>query len=209
MKTILHVSCSPRGEASESGRLSRNILGFLLQAHPDAIVVERLVGGVEMPAIDADYATSQQSLADVSQAGSMATSEALVRELEAADIVVIGTPMHNMTVPAALKAWIDHVVRARRTFNVTPAGKVGLLRDRPVFVAVTSGGKFSGERTRQPDFLTPYLQAVLGMIGLHDLTFFSVQGTGAGPDAVAEIRVETDQALEAHFTQGPRLPVGA
>jgi FMN-dependent NADH-azoreductase len=201
MKTILHVSCSPRGAASESLRLSRNILGFLLQAHPDAIVVERLIGGVEIPAIDADYATSQQSLADVSKAGSMATSEALVRELEAADIVVIGTPMHNMTVPAALKAWIDHVVRARRTFDVTPAGKVGLLRDRPVFVAVASGGKFSGERARQPDFLTPYLQAVLGMIGLHDLTFFSVQGTGAGPDAVAEARARTDQVLEAYFSR--------
>jgi FMN-dependent NADH-azoreductase len=199
MKTILHVSCSPRGEAAESFRLSRNILGFLLQAHPEAVVVERSIGGVEIPWIDADYATSQQSLADVSQAGSMATSEALVRELERADIVVIGTPMHNMTVPAALKAWIDHVVRARRTFDVTPAGKVGLLRDRPVFVAVASGGKFSGERARQPDFLTPYLQAVLGMIGLHDLTFFSVQGTGAGPDAVAVARAATDQALEAYF----------
>jgi FMN-dependent NADH-azoreductase len=199
MKTILHVSCSPRGEAAESLRLSRNILGFLLQAHPEAVVVERSIGGVEIPWIDADYATSQQSLADVSQTGSMATSEALVQELERADIVLIGTPMHNMTVPAALKAWIDHVVRARRTFDVTPAGKVGLLRDRPVFVAVASGGKFSGERARQPDFLAPYLQAVLGMIGLHDLTFFSVQGTGAGPDAVAVARAATDQALEAYF----------
>lgn len=201
MKTILHVSCSPRGEASESRRLARNILGFLLQAHPEATVVERVIGGVEIPPIDADYATSQQSSADVSQAGSMATSEALVQELEAADIVIIGTPMHNMTAPAALKAWIDHVVRARRTFDLTPAGKVGLLRDRPVFVALSSGGKFSGERARQPDFLTPYLRAVLGMVGLRDLTFFSVQGTGAGPDAVAEARARTDQALEAHFTR--------
>ncbi len=73
MKTILHVSCSPRGEASGSLRLSRAILGFLLRAHPGAVVVERVVGGVEIPAIDADYATSQQSSADVSQAGSMAT----------------------------------------------------------------------------------------------------------------------------------------
>lgn len=201
MKTILHVSCSPRGEASESGRLSRAVLGFLLRAHPEAVVVERLVGGVEIPAIDADYATSQQSSADVSQAGSMATSEALVQELERADIVVIGTPMHNMTVPAALKAWIDHVVRARRTFDVTPAGKVGLLPDRPVFVAVASGGRFTGERARQPDFLTPYLRAVLGMVGLRDLTFFSVQGTGAGPDAVAEARAGTDRALATHFTR--------
>jgi FMN-dependent NADH-azoreductase len=107
--------------------------------------------------------------------------------------------MHNLTVPSVLKAWIDHVVRVRRTFNVSPAGKIGLLRDRPVFVAIASGGRFSGERARQPDFLTPYLQAVLGTVGLHDLTFFSVQGTGSGPEAVAETRIKTDQALQAHF----------
>jgi hypothetical protein len=71
---------------------------------------------------------------------------------EFADVVVIGTPMHNLTVPAALKAWIDHVVRARRTFTISAAGKVGTLRDRPVFVAIASGGRFSGERARQPDF---------------------------------------------------------
>ena len=105
----------------------------------------------------------------------MSRSEELIQELESSDFVVIGTPMHNFTVPSALKAWIDHIVRVRRTFNVTTEGKVGTLRDRPVFVAVSSGGRFSGERARQPDFLTPYLKAILGTIGLHDLTFFSVR----------------------------------
>ena len=130
----------------------------------------------------------------------MALSEELIQELESSDFVVIGTPMHNFTVPSALKAWIDHIVRVRRTFNVTPEGKVGMLRDRPVFVAVSSGGRFSGERARQPDFLTPYLKAILGTIGLHDLTFFSVQGTASGPDAVAEARTKTDQALQEYFS---------
>jgi FMN-dependent NADH-azoreductase len=199
MKTILHVSCSPRGEASESCRLSRNIIGFLLQSHPEAIVLDRAIGGVGLPPIDEDYAVSQQSASDVSRAGSMARSEELVQELERADVVVIATPMHNLTIPAVLKAWIDHVVRARRTFNMTSAGKVGALRDRPVFVAIASGGRFSGERARQPDFLTPYLRTILGSVGLRDLTFFSVQGTGAGPDAVVETRARADQALEAHF----------
>lgn len=98
-----------------------------------------------------------------------------------------------------LKAWIDHVVRARRMCNMTTDGKIGTLRDRPVFVAASSGGKFSGEHARQPDFLTPYLKLILGTIGLHDLTFFSVEGTDAGPDVVAEARRKTDQALQAHF----------
>jgi len=199
MKKILYVSCSPRGEAAESHRLAQKIIGFLLRQEPTAILGNRAIGVGAIPHVDEDYAISQESSADISQEGSMALSEELVQELESADFVVIGTPMHNLTVPSTLKAWIDHVVRARRTFNTTSAGKVGTLRDRPVFVAISSGGRFSGERARQPDFLTPYLKTILGMIGLHDLTFFSVQGTGSGPDAVAETRAKTDRELREHF----------
>jgi FMN-dependent NADH-azoreductase len=201
---ILHVSCSPRGQASESYRLSQKIIGFLLKREPAAIVVDRVIGGGALSHIDESYATAlgatQQSSAEISPAGSMSRSEELIQELESADFVVIGTPMHNFTVPSGLKAWIDHIVRVRRTFNVTTEGKVGTLRDRPVFVAVSSGGRYSGARARQPDFLTPYLKAILGTIGLHDLTFFSVQGTAFGPDAVAEARAKTDRELRECFS---------
>jgi FMN-dependent NADH-azoreductase len=206
---ILHVSCSPRGQAAESYRLSQKIVGFLLESEPTAIVVDRVIGGRTIPHVDEDYAISQGSSADISQEGSMVLSEELIRELEAADVLVIGTPMHNFTVPSALKAWIDHVVRVRRTFDVTREGKVGRLRDRPVFVAIASGGRFSGERARQPDFLTPYLTAVFGIVGLHDLTFFSVQGTGSGPDAVDEARARTDRVLQRYFSSSGLEPGGA
>jgi FMN-dependent NADH-azoreductase len=197
---ILHVSCSPRGQAAESYRLSQNVIGFLLQKEPTAIVVNRVIGDGAISHIDENYALAQHSAtAGTSQEGSLSTSEKLIQELESSDVVVIGTPMHNLSIPSALKAWIDHVVRARRTFNMTKEGKVGTLRDRPVFVAVASGGRFSGEHAHQPDFLTPYLKLILGTIGLHDLTFFSVEGTGAGPDAVAKARSKADQALQEHF----------
>jgi FMN-dependent NADH-azoreductase len=199
MKKILHVSCSPRGQAAESYRLSRKIIGLLLQKEPTAILVNRVIGDGAISQVDENYAISQSSAADISQDGSMAVSEDLIQELESSDFVVIGTPGHNYTIPSTLKAWIDHIARVRRTFSVTPEGKVGTLRDRPVFVAVSSGGRFSGERARQPDFLTPYLKAILGMIGLRDLNFFSVQGTAFGPDAVAEARARTDQALQEYF----------
>jgi FMN-dependent NADH-azoreductase len=197
---VLHVTCSPRGQASESYRLAQNIIGYLLDSTPTATVINRVVAGDAISQVDEDYATSQQSSADVSQAGSLARSEELIKELDSADVVVIGTPMHNFTVPAALKVWIDHVARVRRTFNVGAQGKTSLLRDRPVFVAVASGGRFTGVSPRQPDFLTPYLTAVLGMIGLHALTFFSVEGTALGPDAVAQARRKTDRALHAYFS---------
>jgi FMN-dependent NADH-azoreductase len=196
---ILQITCSPRGQASESYRLSQNIIGLLMHDHPAATLVHRAVGGGELPLVDEPYATSQQSHADISRQGSIARSDLLIAELDAADIVVIATPMHNFTVPAALKVWIDHIARVRRTFNVGAQGKTSLLRDRPVFVAVASGGRFSGVTPRQPDFLTPYLKAVLGMIGLHDLMFFSVEGTAMGPEAVALARSKTEEALLAYF----------
>ena len=84
--------------------------------------------------------------------------------------------MHNFTVPALLKAWIDQVVRFGRTFRSTPEGKIGLLADRPTFVLVASGGYIIGERARQPDFLTPYLTAILGTIGIHDVNFVHIDG---------------------------------
>ncbi|MFJ7284649.1 FMN-dependent NADH-azoreductase [Pseudomonas sp. NPDC099000] len=197
---ILHVTCSPRGQRSESHRLSSNIIGFLLRSDPTATVINRVVSGDAITQVDEHYAESQQSSADVTQEGSIARSDELIEELQSADVVVIGTPMHNFTVPAALKVWIDHIARVRRTFNVGAQGKTSLLRDRQVFVAVASGGRFSGINPRQPDFLTPYLKAVLGMIGLHALTFFSVEGTALGPEAVAEARNKTDQALHAYFS---------
>jgi FMN-dependent NADH-azoreductase len=200
MMEILHVSCSPRGQASESYRLSRRIIGILLRLEPSAIVVHRALDDGAIPPVDAAYAISQQASADVSQLGSASRSEMLIQEMESADIVVIGTPVHNFTVPSSLKVWLDHVVRVRRTFNLSPQGKIGMLRDRPVFVAVSAGGWYSGQRARQPDFLTPYLKAVLGIIGLHDLTFFSVEGTAFGPAAVEETRSRTDQALQSFFS---------
>lgn len=196
---ILHVSCSPRGENSESRRLSEKIIGLLLERKPTAIVIDRAIGDGSVPPIDDDYAISQQSSVDVSQAGTAALSDEFIRELDEADVVVIGTPVHNFTVPSTLKAWIDHIARVRRTFDITAHGKVGKLRDRPVFIAVSSGGRYYGDQARQPDFLTPYLKTVLGMIGLHDLTFFSVQGTAFGQDAIAATRSKTEQCLRTYF----------
>jgi FMN-dependent NADH-azoreductase len=203
MTRILHVTCSPLGQASRSYGLSQKIVGHLLKSHPAAILINRVIGGGAISHIDESYATAlgatQQSPAELSPKGSMSQSEELIQELESSDFVVIGTPVHNFTVPSALKAWIDHVVRIRRTFNTTRDGYVGRLRDRPVFVAVSSGGRYSGERARQPDFLTPYLRAILGIIGLHDLVFFSVEGSSLGPDVVAVAGTKADRALHEYF----------
>ncbi|MET4315032.1 FMN-dependent NADH-azoreductase [Bradyrhizobium sp. RT4b] len=151
----------------------------LLEGAPAARISRRDLGSCPLSHASPDYATALSSPATLAAPPSSALdlSEALIREVEAADVIVIGVPMHNLTVPSVLKAWIDQILRAGRTFLSTPAGKVGLLRDRPVFVGIASGGVFTGQKADQPDFLTPYLSAVLGSIGLKIVQFLPVQAT--------------------------------
>lgn len=175
---ILHIDCSPRPE-SHSRALSLAIVQKLLELSPTASITRRDLGAEPLPHATYDYATTLSTPATLAAPvkGSLDCSEALIHEVEAADVIVLGTPMHNLTVPSVLKAWIDQIVRAGRTFKSTPVGKVGMLQDRPVFIAIASGIIFSGERANQPDFLTPYLSVVLGSIGLKTLQFLSVQAT--------------------------------
>ena len=102
--------------------------------------------------------------------------------------------------PVAVESLGRSCSAGRRTFTIGRQGKTALLRDRPVFVAVASGGRYSSGSARQPDFLSPYLIAVLGMIGLRDITVFSVEGTALSPESVADIRAKTERELEAHFS---------
>lgn len=105
-------------------------------------------------------------------------SEALIQEVEAADVLVIGTPMNNFTVPSVLKAWIDQILRMGRSMGVTAAGqKVGLLENKPVYVGIASGGVFTGDHAKQPDFLTPYLKAAFACVGMTSLQFLPLQAT--------------------------------
>src|SRR3954464_3878260 len=143
MTTILYLRCSPRGASAFSSRMADEVVARLLQHHRGAEIVFRDLSAHAPPLIDAGF-----SAAILGPPGetppALETSEALIRELEAADILVIATPMHNYGVPAVLKAWVDQIVRIRRTFASTPGGKVGKLRDRPAWLVVASGGWFSG-----------------------------------------------------------------
>jgi FMN-dependent NADH-azoreductase len=176
---ILHIDCSPRQE-SHSRWLSAAIVETLLEVAPGASISRRDLGAEPLPHATADYAVALSSPATLAAPpkGALDLAEALIREVEAADAIVIGTPMHNFTIPSVLKAWIDQILRVGRTMKSTPAGKVGMLRDRPVFIAVASGGVFMGERANQPDFLRPYLSLAFGSIGLKTLQFLPVQATG-------------------------------
>lgn len=198
---ILHIDCSPR-DASHSRKISAAILAWLRAREPEAAVMRRDLGRDPIPHAHADYATvlaSPQDLASGLAIEATHLSEQLIREVESADALVIGTPMNNFTLPSVLKAWIDQILRVGRTIGVTPTGeKIGLLRDRPVYVGIASGGVFTGDRARQPDFLTPYLRAALGCIGLTSLHFLPLQATAfLGDDQLSLDRDALIAALDA------------
>ncbi|MGZ2748973.1 NAD(P)H-dependent oxidoreductase [Burkholderia stagnalis] len=185
---ILLLNASPHGEASHGFRLAGEIVDMLrARVAPGAAaidVTERDLGALPLPPVARDYARAVTSRTP--DAAQFDLSEQLIGEIEATDALIVNTPMHNFTVPAALKLWIDYVLRIHRTFASTPDGKVGLMRDRPTVVIVGSGGFHRGERARQPDFLTPYLHYALGSIGIHDVQFLLLQGLVAGEAAVAD-----------------------
>ncbi len=194
---ILHIDCSPRPE-SNSRQLSAAIVEKLISAGTNASIIRRDLGNEPLPHHASDYATALSSPTAIMAAastGALDLSEALIREVEAADVIVIGTPMNNFTIPSVLKAWIDQLLRVGRTIMPTPEGKVGMLTDRPVFVGIASGGVFTGENANQPDFLTPYLSAALACVGLKTLQFLPVQATAfLDPNQAALAR---EAALEA------------
>jgi FMN-dependent NADH-azoreductase len=177
------------------------VLTRLRQHYPAAEVHRSDLAADPPPFVDAVFGTG--ILDPASNPELFGKSEGLIQDLEQAAAVVIATPMHNYTVPAVLKAWIDQVVRIHRSFASTPAGKVGKLRDRPVFIVIASGGWFSGPSPTgapaQPDFLTPYLRAVLNTIGLWDIHFLALEGVTRGPAilerAVALARESLDRVL--------------
>ena len=162
------------------------VLERLLAIDPDALVSARSLVENPIPHVDHAFADALVSLDNiVSDVGSLALSDELIQELRSATHVVIGTPVHNYTVPSVLKAWVDHVVRAGQTFLPTPTGKVGLLEDRPVYVALASAGFFVDRPDRQPDFIRPYLTAVFETVGITDVHFLAIEGTVLGDTAIA------------------------
>ena len=170
MTHILHLDSSARYAASSTRATSAAIVNRLRAEHPGATVTTRDLAKGE-PFLSEDWVTANFTAKDQrtpSQNAILAHSDVLVEELKAADIVVIGAPLYNFSVPASLKAWIDMVARAGETFRYTETGPKGLLTGKRAIIAHASGGVPHGAPI---DFATPYLQHVLGFIGITDVRF--------------------------------------
>ncbi|WP_263263098.1 NAD(P)H-dependent oxidoreductase [Pseudomonas sp. RIT-PI-S] len=199
MRNVLLINASPRPAVSQAHQLAHELLGSLQRRHPALALTERDLAGQPLAPLGADYANALTTPTPF-DAPELKLSEALIVELERSDLVLIATPMHNFTLPAALKLWIDYVLRIHRTFSYGADGKVGLLPDRPVYVLVGSGGFHRGERARQPDFLTPYLRHALATMGLFDVHFIYLEGlVGEAAAVTARAAARAQLALEPIF----------
>ncbi|HEY4815434.1 MAG TPA: FMN-dependent NADH-azoreductase [Chthoniobacterales bacterium] len=181
MPTLLHLDASPRGDYSISRQLSAAAVAAWKDKHPGGKVIVRDLTKTKMTFVDLDWITGAFSAPDQltdDHKSALAISDTLISELLEADEIVMGTPMYNFTVPAVVKAWIDHVVRAGKTFNYGSSGPEGLAKGRKMLVTVASGGSYDkGSGMEAYNYETPYLRQILGFIGITDLTFVHAGGT--------------------------------
>ena len=201
-QTILHIDSSPLGDRSVSRKLTAKTLAELQEAHPDARIVTRDLGTAPLPHLDgltlgSFFTPPDQRSTALHEAVKL--SDQVVDELVAADIIVIGAPMWNFGIPSALKAWIDHVVRAGRTFTYGDAGPESLLpKGKKVIIVSTRGGVYSEGPMKMMDYQETYLRAVLGFLGLTDIAFVRAEGVAMGPAAAqAAMQIAETQLGEA------------
>jgi FMN-dependent NADH-azoreductase len=160
--TILHINSSPGAERSVSRKLTANVLAELQAKHPDSKVIERDLASDPFPhltglTVGAFYTPPEQRNEALSEA--IKLSDRAVDEVLAADAIVIGAPMHNFAIPSSLKAWIDHIVRAGRTFGYGPSGQVGLVSSgKKVIVVSARGSVYSAGPMKALDYQETYLQ---------------------------------------------------
>lgn len=180
---ILQINSSARRDASHSTRLSNRIVERLRAADPDATLTVRDLGQSPHPVLDEAALTALFTPAEQrtpEQAMRVAQDDALIAEIQAADVVVLGVPMYNFGVPASLKNWIDAISRAGVTFRYTEKGPEGLLKGKKVYVALTRGGNY---RNTPADTQVPYLTTVFAFLGLVDVHFVYAEGLARGAEA--------------------------
>ena len=202
MKKILLIESSPRGSDSYSQQAARSIVNELQTRNPGSGIVVRDLGQNPPPHVGMAFiagmsAAPEQRTPD--QARSLALSDALIDELFTADTIVVAVPMHNFGVPSTLKAWIDHISRAGRTFSFGANGPQGLLKDKHAILVLASGGVYSKGQMKAFDFIEPYLRAVLGFIGITDVDVVRVEGvaiSAIGPEkALATATAQSKQLV--------------
>ena len=177
---ILQINSSAKTGSSVSTVLASELAAALRAAHAKATYAVRDLARTPHPVLDEAALvalTTPAAERTAEQAARVALDDALIAEAQAADVIVLGAPMYNFTVSAQLKSWIDAIARAGVTFRYTESGPIGLLTGKKVYVVLSRGGR---HRDAATDTQVPYLEIVLGFLGLDDVEFVYAEGLAMG-----------------------------
>ena len=194
---ILQVNASIRREDAVSTRLANSLVARLQAANPNARLTVRDLGADPHPMLDAAVLGALFTPAEQrtpAQAARVALDDALIAEVKAANVLVLGVPMYNFGIPAQLKNWLDAITRAGVTFHYTASGPEGFLTGRKVYVALARGGRYRGTAN---DTQTPYLKLILGFLGMTDVHFIYAEGLNMGPEATQQGFAEAEADMAA------------
>ena len=212
--TLLHIDSSPRGEASLSRRLSGEYVAQWERANPNGTILRRDLTTSKLPVLTAEWIgasfTPEASRAPA-QRELLRISDTLIAELNAANEYVIGLPMHNFTIAAALRLWIDQIVRVGKTFAYVDGLPSGLLRNKRTTFFITTGGVYTpGTSMAACDFAEPYLRTIFGFLGISETRFHIAGGAAAvtsGKMDAAAFLYPHLESIRHHFA--PALAVSA
>lgn len=193
---ILQINASAR-QGANSTRVAEAIVARLQSANPDARLVLRDLARdphpiLDEPALGALFTPADQRTPE--QAARVALDDALIAEVQAADVIALGVPMYNFGVPVQLKTWIDAIARAGVTFRYTEKGPEGLLKGKKVYVGLARGGRY---RDTPFDTQVPYLKTVFGFLGMTDVYFVYAEGLNMGAESAQQGFAEADADIAA------------
>ena len=194
---ILQINASARSNGANSTRLADAIAQRLLARDPQAVLTVRDLAAqphpvLDEPALGALFTPADQRTPE--QAARVALDDALIAQVQGADVIVLGVPMYNFGVPVQLKTWIDAIARAGVTFRYTAEGPEGLLKGKTVYVALARGGLY---RDTPADSQVPYLKNVLAFLGMTDVRFVYAEGLALGADSANRAFAQAEAELEA------------
>src|SRR4051794_37517183 len=197
---LLHIDSSILGGNSVSRTLSANIVDAERYRYPDLEVIYRDLASQPVGHLSGAHLAAAQGAAPETAElqKDLETGQAVLEEFLAADVVVIGAPMYNFSVPSQLKAWIDRIAVAGKTFRYTPNGAEGLAGNKKVIVASSRGGFYGADTPAAAlDHQESYLRGVFGFLGITDVTFIRAEGIGLG----AEQRAKSMEAAKAEICE--------
>ena len=196
MSHILLITSSPR-VASYSTRVARSLAEKLAARTPNSTITVRDLTREPLPHIDDTFAGARNLSAErltPAQKAALTLSDHLLKELFAADTIIIAGGMINFGIPSSLKAYIDYIVRPGVTFKYSEKGPVGLVNGKKVYLVLARGGVYTQGPMQQFNFQDPYLRASLGFLGLNDIEVITVEGVAFGPEIA-------DKAVTAALAQ--------